>query len=177
MLTGRRFKLKERTLAIEVLAGERKAVSIPAGTILKAVPGATRSGQTIDILWDDRKLEIFACDVNMRGTVIIEPQGFNAGAAERLFPSDRFAETDQPSSWTLSDSPSARPDPEPASPDRRKQSSSAAAPAAPNARSLPSPTPPEVDRPEQTQASIPIEPDSLPPALVPSLRPPRRATR
>ena len=74
MLTGKRFKLKERTLAIEILDGERKAVSIPAGTILKVIPGATDAGQTVDVLWADRTLEIFACDVSMRGTEVIDPQ-------------------------------------------------------------------------------------------------------
>ena len=74
MLTGKRFKLKERTLAIEVLDGDRKAVSIPIGTILKVIPGAIDAGQTVDVLWGNRTLEMFACEINMRGTEIIDPQ-------------------------------------------------------------------------------------------------------
>jgi hypothetical protein len=74
MLNGKRFKLKERTLAIEILDGERKAVSIPIGTILKVIPGATDAGQTVDVLWGNRTLEMFSCDVTMRGTEIIGPQ-------------------------------------------------------------------------------------------------------
>jgi len=74
MLTGKRFKLNERTLAIEVLGGERKAVSIPVGTILKVISAVTDAGQTVDALWADRKLEMFACDVTMRGTEVIDPQ-------------------------------------------------------------------------------------------------------
>jgi hypothetical protein len=74
MLTGKRFKLKERTLATEVLDGERKAVSIPVGTILKVIPGATDAGQMVDVLWGSRTLEMFACDVTMRGTEVIDPQ-------------------------------------------------------------------------------------------------------
>jgi len=83
MLTGRRFKLKERTLAVEALNGERKAVSIPIGTILKVIPGASVAGQTVDVLWGNRTLEMFACDVEMRGTEIIDPQseGLNERAA------------------------------------------------------------------------------------------------
>ncbi len=83
MLTGKRFKLKERTLAIEVLDGERKAISIPVGTILKVIPGATDAGQTVDVLWGNRTLEMFACDVTMRGTEVIDPQsqGLNDRAA------------------------------------------------------------------------------------------------
>jgi hypothetical protein len=74
MLTGKRFKLKERTLAIEILAGERKAVSIPVGTIFKVISAITDAGQTVDVLWADRTLEMFACDVTMRGTEVIDPQ-------------------------------------------------------------------------------------------------------
>jgi hypothetical protein len=82
MLTGKRFKLKERTLAIEILDGDRKAVSIPVGTILKVIPAATDAGQTVDVLWGNRTLEMFACDVEMRGTEIIDPQsqGLNVSA-------------------------------------------------------------------------------------------------
>ena len=74
MLTGKRFKLKERTLAIEILDGVRKAVTIPVGAIISVVPGAADGGQTVDILWETRKLEIFACEVKMRGTEVIGPQ-------------------------------------------------------------------------------------------------------
>ena len=81
MLTGKRFKLKERTLAVEVLYGERKAVSIPVGAILKVIPGATEAGQTVDVLWGTRTLEMFACDVTMRGTEVIDPQSQGLGDA------------------------------------------------------------------------------------------------
>ena len=79
MLTGKRFKLKERTLAIEVLDGERKAVSIPVGTVFEVIPSATDAGQTVDVLWGNRTLEMFACDVTMRGTEIIGPQAQGLG--------------------------------------------------------------------------------------------------
>ena len=77
MLTGKLFRLKERTLAIEVLHGRRRAVTIPAGAIFKVVPGASDGEQTVDILWDGRRVEIFTCDVNMRGTEIVN-QGVKA---------------------------------------------------------------------------------------------------
>ena len=81
MLTGKRFKLKERTLAIEVLDGERKAVTIPIGTILKVIPGAIDAGQTVEVLWGNRTLEMLACDINMRGAEIIDPQSQGLGRA------------------------------------------------------------------------------------------------
>jgi hypothetical protein len=74
-LIGKRFKLKERTLAIEVLDSGRRAITIPAGAIISVVHGAGLPSpiifdRTLDILWEDRRFEIFTCDVNMRGMVI-----------------------------------------------------------------------------------------------------------
>ena len=82
MLTGKQFKLKERTLAVEVLGAGRTAVTIPAGAIFKVVPGSSDGQQTVDVLWEGRRLEIFTCDVNMRGTEIID-QGVNQIQADR----------------------------------------------------------------------------------------------
>ena len=65
MITGKSFKLKERILGIEVLDGERKAVSIPVGAIIEAL---TNGGQTVEVLWGNRKLEMFACDLITRGS-------------------------------------------------------------------------------------------------------------
>ena len=68
MLAGRQFRLSERTLAIEVVESERRAVSIPAGAIIKILSG--NDDRTVDVLWESRRVEIFSCDVNMRGTEI-----------------------------------------------------------------------------------------------------------
>ena len=74
-LVGQRFKLKERTLAIELSDSRRRAITIPAGSIIGVVAGAGVPSsndieRTIHVLWGDRKCEIFTCDVNMRGMVI-----------------------------------------------------------------------------------------------------------
>jgi len=68
MLTGRLFKLSERTLAIDVVECQRIAVTIPAGAIIKVLSG--NDDQTVDVLWESRRVEVFSCDVNMRGTEI-----------------------------------------------------------------------------------------------------------
>ena len=86
MLLGKRFQLKERTLAIEVVESERRAVSIPAGAIIKVLSGS--DAQTVDVLWENRAVEIFTCDVNMRGTEITEHHGlmqwkYTSGRPER----------------------------------------------------------------------------------------------
>ena len=73
MATVTRFKLNERILGIEALDGARMAVSIPAGAMVEAVSGTSESNQTVEVLWGQRKLEIFACDLKMRGTEILGP--------------------------------------------------------------------------------------------------------
>jgi hypothetical protein len=74
MVTGTRFKLKEQILGIEVLDGDRKAVSVPVGTIVETVRANADGNQTVDVLWGNRKVEMFACDLTLRGTEIIGPQ-------------------------------------------------------------------------------------------------------
>jgi len=75
MLTGRRFKLRERILGTEVLDAERKAFSLPVGAIIEVAPGAAEGEKTLVILWEDKKLAIFLCDLEMRGTEIIGSGG------------------------------------------------------------------------------------------------------
>ncbi len=67
-MTGRLFKLSERTLAIEVVESQRMAVSIPAGAVIKVL--SRNDDQTVDVLWESRRVEVFSCDVNIRGTEI-----------------------------------------------------------------------------------------------------------
>jgi len=74
MLTGKRFRLTERILGIEVLNGERKAVSIPLGAVIEADSSSGDGNQTMGVLWGDKQLEIFACDLKMRGAEMIGPQ-------------------------------------------------------------------------------------------------------
>lgn len=79
MLTGKRFKLERATLALGVVDGKRKAVTIPVGTIIKIVSDPTGDGdQMLDVLWEDQLVSMFAIDVDVRGTEIVER---SAGAA------------------------------------------------------------------------------------------------
>ena len=71
MLIEKRFKLRERTLAIELLDSQRRAVSVPAGAIIRVL-STTDGGQIVNVLWEGRTVEIFTCDVNMRGIEIMD---------------------------------------------------------------------------------------------------------
>jgi hypothetical protein len=70
MLAGKRFKLRNATLAIELVNGNRLSVTVPARTILKVISGLDNGGQMVDVLWQDRQVRMFAVDLITRGTEI-----------------------------------------------------------------------------------------------------------
>ncbi|MCU1337517.1 MAG: hypothetical protein JWO19_3098 [Bryobacterales bacterium] len=72
MVTGKRFRLEHSTLALDILQGKRTAVTVPAGAILKVVSGPSDGERTVDILWEGRIVAMFAIDVDVRGTEIME---------------------------------------------------------------------------------------------------------
>ena len=71
-MTGKRFKLERSTLALDVLDGKRTAVTLPAGAIIEVVKGSTNEDGLIDVLWDSRKVMMFAVDVDVRGSSITD---------------------------------------------------------------------------------------------------------
>ncbi len=70
MLTGKRFKLRKSTLAIEIVNGKHFRVTVPTRTILKVIFGPGDGGQMVDVLWEDRQVRMFAVDLITRGTEI-----------------------------------------------------------------------------------------------------------
>jgi hypothetical protein len=71
MLTGKRFKLDRSTLALRSIEGGRKAVTIPAGAIVKVISGPTGDGdRMVDVLWESQTVTMFAVDVDVRGTEV-----------------------------------------------------------------------------------------------------------
>ena len=73
MLTGKRFKLVRGTLAVEgVDAADRKlrAVTVPAGAIVKVLSGPHDGDGLVSTLWEGRTLGMFEVDVDVRGTEI-----------------------------------------------------------------------------------------------------------
>jgi len=54
MLTGKQFKLKRPTVCVERLDGHRKAVTLPAGAIIKVLSGSMGDGdRMVEVLWED----------------------------------------------------------------------------------------------------------------------------
>jgi len=73
MLSGRRFKLETPTLAIDGVNGKRHTSYVPAGAIIKVVSGPTSAGdRMVDVLWDGKIVTMFAIDVNVRGTEVLD---------------------------------------------------------------------------------------------------------
>jgi hypothetical protein len=73
MLTGKRFKLENPTMALDVIDGKRVAVTIPTGATIKVVSGPTsEADRLIDVVWAGRTVAMFAYDVSVRGTEVKE---------------------------------------------------------------------------------------------------------
>ena len=57
MLTGKRFKLKNPTLALDVVNSKRVTITIPAGASIKVVCGPTGDGdRLVDVVWEGRNV-------------------------------------------------------------------------------------------------------------------------
>ena len=54
MVTGKRFQLRKDTVAIADNGGKRKAVTVPAGAIVKVIAGPDQGDRLIDVLWDGK---------------------------------------------------------------------------------------------------------------------------
>jgi hypothetical protein len=72
MLTGKRFKLERGTLAVEQTNGKRCAVTISTGEIIQVVAGPNNGDGLVNVLWGSRKVEMFAVDVDVRGTELTD---------------------------------------------------------------------------------------------------------
>ena len=74
MLTGKKFKLESSTLALTIIDGKQKAVTVPLGTEIKVISVPTNDqDQMVEVLWDEKTVLMFAVDVDVRGTEIQEP--------------------------------------------------------------------------------------------------------
>ena len=68
MLTGQRFKLRNPALAIEIVNGVCLRVTVPTRAILKVISGPVDGDQMVDVVWEDKRVRMFAVDLIARGT-------------------------------------------------------------------------------------------------------------
>jgi hypothetical protein len=72
MLSGQRFTLQTPTMAVDADGGKGKAVTIPAAAVIKVISRLRGADHMIQVLWEGRVLQMFAIDVEERGTEIME---------------------------------------------------------------------------------------------------------
>jgi len=73
MLTGKRFRIERATLSVEAQNGKRKAVLLPAGALIQVLSESQQSKDAlIDVRWEGRTVSMFAVDVDVRGTEVLE---------------------------------------------------------------------------------------------------------
>ena len=67
MLTGTLIRLKSSVLGIYSDGGQRTAVMVPGGAIVKIISGSHTEDRMMDLLWDGRVVAAFAVDIVNRG--------------------------------------------------------------------------------------------------------------
>ena len=73
MLTGKKFKLERTILALGTVDGNRQAITVPLGAIVKVVSGPAGEGNpVVDVLWEGRILTMFAVDMEFCGSEVAE---------------------------------------------------------------------------------------------------------
>ena len=68
MLTGKRFRLTQDTLAIESRSHKKIALTVPSGEIIEVIRGPRPDDiRMIDVRWNGKVLIMFVEDVEGRG--------------------------------------------------------------------------------------------------------------
>jgi hypothetical protein len=66
------FKIVRPTLALNVVDGKQRIVTIPADAIVMVPMGAPDRSGLLKVCWDERSLRMFAVDLSARGIDITE---------------------------------------------------------------------------------------------------------
>jgi hypothetical protein len=83
MLTGKRFKLENPTLALHIHEGKRVALTLPKGCIVSVVSGPTGEGdRLVEVVCDGQVVSVFFLDLKMRGTELKDPGSSDSEADE-----------------------------------------------------------------------------------------------
>jgi hypothetical protein len=74
-MTGRRFKLENPTMALDVVDGKRVAITVPTGAVIVVSGPIGEGDRLVDVVWEGHTVTMFALDVIVRGTEIKDPGG------------------------------------------------------------------------------------------------------
>jgi hypothetical protein len=72
VIHNKTFKIVRPTLALNVVDGKQRIVTIPADAIIVAPMGAPDRSGLLKVCWDERSLRMFAVDLSARGIEITE---------------------------------------------------------------------------------------------------------
>jgi hypothetical protein len=70
MFTGKRFRMRTSTIALDQVQGKRVTTTLPAGAVITIASGPSQGAQTLDVLFQGRRLVMFTVDVTERGEEI-----------------------------------------------------------------------------------------------------------
>jgi hypothetical protein len=73
MLSGKRFRLNRKTLAVGASEGTKTATYLPEHAIITVKSGPTKTdSRMVEVLWDGRPLIMFVEDIQERGEEVSE---------------------------------------------------------------------------------------------------------
>jgi hypothetical protein len=59
---------------VNVIDRKRTACTVPAGAIINVLPDPADAQDLVTVLWKERKLQMFAVDIDARGIEIKDPE-------------------------------------------------------------------------------------------------------
>ena len=70
VFSGKRFRLATATLALDMVGGKRRAITLPADTIVTVASGPKNNDGIVDVIWENGTVAMFQVDLLQRGTEI-----------------------------------------------------------------------------------------------------------
>ena len=75
MLTGKRFRITQPTVGIQLVNGTASVTTVPADAVITVLSGPNENGKVPDkgivyVIWEEQTVALFAIDVEMRGIEI-----------------------------------------------------------------------------------------------------------
>ena len=80
MLTGKRFRITQPTVGIQLVNGTANVTTVPANAVIAVLSGPNANGRVPDkgivyVIWEEQTVALFAIDVEMRGIEIRRSKG------------------------------------------------------------------------------------------------------
>ena len=70
MLSGKRFRLKSATLALDGMSASRESLTIPAGSVISIIDGPQPDNPLLRVVWQNRWLLMYEQDIRERAEEI-----------------------------------------------------------------------------------------------------------